>query len=531
MSSLNASPSPGAAPVAWRPDLGDGTYKNPVLNADYSDPDAIRVGGDYWMTSSSFNHVPGLPILHSRDLVNWTLVNHALPALVPRGHYSSVHPGCGVWAPSIRHHAGKFWIYYPDPDFGIYVTSADDPCGKWSEPGLVKGGKGLIDPCPLWDDDGQAWLVHGWAKSRSGVCNMLTLHRLAADGPGVAGEGRVIIDGSALPGWNWLEGPKFYKRNGWYYIFAPAGGVASGWQAVFRSRSILGPYENRITLEQGGSPVNGPHQGAWVDTPAGGHWFLHFQKTPATGRVVHLQPMTWDEDDWPRMGTAVAAGGARGNPVPWHAKPTPRGAPGVFAEPAASDDFSSATLGRQWQWQANPRDGWAKLDAAARTLRLGCVPMLAEQSHWLSPNLLLQKFPAPAFTATVFMCFPAETEGVAAGLMVFGCNYAWLGIRRENGGPRLLLVTCQNAGEGGRECVVASAGAGAPGVFLRLAVANGAECRFSYSGDGKVFTGIGDVFHAVSGVWVGAKAGLFAASPPGVLTRETAAFQNFAVTS
>jgi beta-xylosidase len=271
-------PAPDASRAAWRPDLGDGAYKNPVLNADYSDPDVICAGDDYWMTASSFNHVPGLPVLHSRDLVNWALVNHALPLLVPRGHFSSVHPGHGVWAPSLRHHAGKFWIYYPDPDFGLYAITASDPRGKWSAPVLVKGGKGLIDPCPLWDDDGQVYLAHGWAKSRSGICNRLTLHRLAPDGLETMDEGRVIINADSLPGWNWLEGPKLYKRNGWYYIFAPAGGVESGWQAVFRSHLPDGPYEHRIVLEQGGSPINGPHQGAWIETPAGEHWFLHFQK-------------------------------------------------------------------------------------------------------------------------------------------------------------------------------------------------------------------------------------------------------------
>src|SRR3954466_6166701 len=102
----------------WVADNGDGTYKNPILYADYSDPDAIRVGDDYWLTASSFSHVPGLPILHSRDLVNWRLVAHALPRLVPEEAFRLPQHGKGVWAPAIRYHAGKFWIYYPDPDFG-----------------------------------------------------------------------------------------------------------------------------------------------------------------------------------------------------------------------------------------------------------------------------------------------------------------------------------------------------------------------------------------------------------------------------
>jgi beta-xylosidase len=226
------------------PDQGDGTYRNPVLFADYSDPDAIRVGNDYWLTASSFNHVPGLPILHSLDLVNWTLVNHALPRLSPNAHFAVPRHGEGVWAPAIRHHEGKFWIFFPDPDFGLYATTTDDPRGNWSAPKMVKAGKGLIDPCPFWDDDGTGYLIHAWAKSRSGVRNRLTLHRLSADHTTVIDDGEIVIDGDRIPGLNTVEGPKLHRRDGYYYVFAPAGGVRDGYQMVFRSREIRGPYEN-----------------------------------------------------------------------------------------------------------------------------------------------------------------------------------------------------------------------------------------------------------------------------------------------
>ena len=135
----------------WVADNGDGTYKNPIINADYSDPDAIRVGNDFYMISSSFEDVPGLPILHSKDLVNWEIIGHALNHLIPQEHFSIPRHGEGVWAPSIRYHNGEFYIYYPDPDFGIYLIKAKNILGPWSEPILVQGGKGLIDPCPLWD--------------------------------------------------------------------------------------------------------------------------------------------------------------------------------------------------------------------------------------------------------------------------------------------------------------------------------------------------------------------------------------------
>ena len=154
--SLLAVPAVGAPldNAPWVPDLGDGRYKNPVLHADYSDPDAIRVGDTYYLTSSSFNSTPGLPLLQSKDMVNWELVGYALPNLVPAEHFAVPRLGDGVWAPCLRYHDGKFWIFYPDPDFGIFVMTAERFPGPWSKPHLLLAGKGIIDPTPLWDDDG-----------------------------------------------------------------------------------------------------------------------------------------------------------------------------------------------------------------------------------------------------------------------------------------------------------------------------------------------------------------------------------------
>lgn len=203
----------------WIPDQGDGTYRNPIIYADYSDPDVIRAGDDFFMTASSFAHTPGLPILHSRDLVNWSIVNHALPQLELPG-YERVQHGKGVWAPSLRFHDGQFWIFYATPDEGIFMTKTDNPFGAWEPPHLVKAAKGWIDPCPFWDEDGQAYLVHAFAHSRSGLKHILSLCRMSPDGRSLLDEGRIIIDGTVKH--PTLEGPKLYKRNGYYYIFAPA---------------------------------------------------------------------------------------------------------------------------------------------------------------------------------------------------------------------------------------------------------------------------------------------------------------------
>ena len=504
-SAPSVTPAPG---VGWLADRGDGTYRNPVLFADYSDPDAIRVGDDYWLTASSFNHVPGLPILHSIDLVNWRIVNHALPQLVPVDHFSRPRHGCGVWAPAIRYHQNKYWIYYPDPDFGLYVVTADDPAGAWSAPVMVKAGKGLIDPCPYWDEQGQGYLIHAWAKSRSGIKNRLTLHRLNAASTAVTDEGVVVVDGDKIPGWHTLEGPKLYRRNGYFYIFAPAGGVREGYQAVFRARELSGPYESRIVLVQGRTHVNGPHQGAWVDTPAGEHAFLHFQELPAFGRVVHLQPMRW-VDDWPVMGSPGAEG-APGEPV--NIANIPASGPRRAALPPVN--ACALTPGREWQWQGNPRPDWYRPLDGGLSWRLACVPLERDNTLWLAPQLLLQKFAGPAFIATTTVKLHDRSEGDRAGLIVFGHDYAWIGLRRWAGRVSLVMKLAEGANQGELALCVATAEAGTEPVTLRVSVDAAARCEFSFSRDGRGFEALGPVFQATSSTWVGAKVGVFAAAAP-----------------
>lgn len=491
------------------PDLGNGDYKNPVLFADYSDPDVIRVGNDFWLTSSSFNHVPGLPIVHSRDLVNWRIVNHALPLLVPPENFSVPRHGAGVWAPSLRYHGGKFWIYYPDPDFGIYVITADDPAGHWSAPVLVRAGKGLIDPCPLWDDDGNLYLVHAWARSRAGKNNLLTLVQLSPDGMRAPEGGQTIVDGNQIAGMRTLEGPKFYKRNGWYYIFAPIGGVTDGVQAVFRARTITGPYEYRVVLEQGSTAVNGPHQGALVDTPGGQWWFLHFQDKGPYGRIVHLQPVRW-RDDWPVIGHD--RGSAAGEPLAVGRKPAVQTKTNVEA-PQTSDEFTGSSLGLQWQWQAAPNPFWASLIERPGWLRLRAVPAVASNTLYLQPNLLLQKSPAPSFVVTTALDFSTAGDGDQAGLIVFGEAYAWIGLRRMGDHFVVARTANRSASKQGTEHEWQAAAPGAK-VILRVSVDGEAKCSFAYSFDGKKFLTLGDDFTAVPGRWVGAKVGLFAGAQP-----------------
>ena len=490
---------------AWVADRGDGTYRNPILYADYSDPDAIRVGDDFYMTASSFDAVPGLPILHSKDLVNWEIIGHALPRQPPYDVYDKVQHGNGVWAPAIRYHAGEFYIFYPDPDLGIYVLTAKRPEGPWSQPKLIKQAKGWIDPCPLWDDDGKAYLVSAMAASRAGIKSVLIVSRMAPDGSKLLDDGVLVFDGHDQN--PTVEGPKFYKRNGYYYILAPAGGVPTGWQLALRAKNVLGPYESRTVLAQGNTDVNGPHQGAWVETQTGESWFLHFQDKGPYGRIVHVQPMKWVAD-WPVIGD-------EGKPVATFKKPN-AGRNWPVMTPADSDEFNGDETGRQWQWQANPQPNWAFTSRSLGVLRLFALPPPeGARNLWDVPNILLQKLPAPEFTATVKLTFQALNDGDRAGLVIMGTDYSYLALTRRAGAMVVSRGICKNADRGSAEQQAGESVFKANTVYLRAHLSEGAAVTFSYSTDGKSFETLGETFPARQGKWIGAKIGLFATGARG----------------
>jgi beta-xylosidase len=494
----------------WSPDNGDGTYKNPVIFADYPDPDVIRHGDDFYLVASSFNCAPGLPILHSKDLVNWTILGHVFQNYPVPGFDAPQH-GNGVWAPSLRYHNGEFYIYFGDPDNGIFMSKAKNPAGPWEPLHLVRAAKGWIDPCPFWDDNGNACLVHAWAKSRSGIKSILTINRMSLDGTKLLDEGTLVFDGTIdHPN---IEGPKLFKRNGYYYIFAPAGGVGEGWQTVLRSQNIFGPYEDKIVLTQGATEVNGPHQGGWVETQSGESWFVHFQDRGAYGRIVHLQPMKW-VDDWPVIGNDEDADG-RGEPVLVYQKPNV-GKIHPIATPQTTDEFDSNELGRQWQWHANYKEDWFSLTQRPGWLRLFPVPKADKAVNlWLVPNFLLQKFPALEFTVTTKLDFANLAMGERAGLVVMGMDYSNIAVERAADGFRLVKAACKDAnddGEASMEGEIARLGKFA---LLRVKVMPGAVCSFSYSNDGKKFASLGKPFTAREGKWIGAKIGLFCLSSRG----------------
>ncbi|WP_441764311.1 glycoside hydrolase family 43 protein [Flavobacterium sp. W22_SRS_FK3] len=490
----------------WVADQGDGTYKNPILYADYSDPDVIRVGDDYYMTASSFNCIPGLPILHSKDLVNWKLIGYALSKQKPLEVYNEVQHGNGVWAPCIRFHNNEFFIYYPDPDFGIYVVKAKKAQGPWSEPIMVKEGKGLIDPTPLWDEDGKAYLGYAFAGSRAGIKSALAVCSMTPDGLLANNDDVMIIDGHKDE--PTIEGPKFYKRNGYYYIFAPAGGVATGWQTVLRSKHIYGPYEKRKVMDQGKSSVNGPHQGGWVQTQTGEDWFIHFQDQFAYGRVVHLQPMKW-QNDWPVIGIDQDNDGI-GEPVMVYKKPNVGKKTFPIETPPESDEFNNPKLGLQWQWHSNPQITWG-FPTTMGYYNLNCIPAPKDYNNLFDvPNLLLQKLPANEFTATTKITFNSRFDGEYTGLLIMGLDYSFLCLKQEDGKLFLSQKTALKSDKKGIESESKKITVKENTIYLQVKVKAGGICNFLYSEDGQKFNPVGESFTAREGKWIGAKIGFLA---------------------
>lgn len=440
-------------------------YRNPILFADYSDPDVIRADDRYILTASSFNYVPGLPILVSDDLVSWQLKSYAIDSIQGDPTKGSPHDDSeaigkrfeiprhseGVWAPAIRFHDGLYYIYYGMPDEGIYVVTAADPLGEWSKPVCVRQAKGFIDPCPYWDDDGRAWIIHAYARSRIGFKSILGIFEISSDGMQAISDDRFIFDGNdpAHPAIT-IEGPKVYRRNGYYYILAPAGGVTRGWQVALRSRKIDGPYEIKTVMEQGNTVINGPHQGALVDSKDGREWFVHFQDRGLYGRICHLQPVTW-KDDWPVIGTDEDQDG-NGNPVKeWDVPAVSDKKPYL----PAGDLFESHRPGLQWQWMGNLReDPLASGNDKGLALRALNLSDEADPVLWHCSNVLTQKLVMPEFVMDFHFDVSGLSEGNRAGVMMMGGQYTALYAEKTETGTKLCLAESCGDDQDKRETVL-----------------------------------------------------------------------------
>lgn len=482
--------------LAWG-DQGNGTYVNPVLNVDYSDPDVIRVGEKYYMVASDFNYM-GMQVMESDDMVNWKYISQVYDHFDVEGWDEMKHYAGGCWAPALVEHNGRYYVYFCTPDEGLFMSSATNPRGPWSPLHCVKSIKGWEDPCPFWDEDGQAYLGH----SRVGA-GPIIIHKMSADGKQLLDDGLTVYTGPVA------EGTKFLKHEGYYFLIIPEGGVGTGWQTALRSKNIYGPYEKKVILEQGVTAVNGPHQGNLIATPEGEWWLFHFQDTPAQGRVVHLQPVRWLEG-WPMAGVDQNMNGI-GEPVYVWKKPNFRTETKAITIteamlPAHSDEFSGEEmtykgerkdgLGLQWQWNHNPvhekwslteRKGWLTLEALP-------APQLM-----LARNTLSQKVMGYAGEAMTQLDASAFAESTRAGLCVLGSQFAGIGICKKNG--KLQFYTEVNG-------QVQWLGNASKTAYLRVNV-DGTRFQLEYSSDGKHFAKAGDAIDIHAKYWKGPRLGLF----------------------
>ncbi|HNX54015.1 MAG TPA: glycoside hydrolase 43 family protein [Prolixibacteraceae bacterium] len=465
-------------------DQGNGTYINPILNADYSDPDVTRVGDDYYMVCSEF-HFMGIPVLHSKDLVNWTIIARVYDEFKFAPEYdSNDRYASGSWAPSIRFHDNKFWIYFCTPKEGLFVSTADKPEGPWEPLTQVANIAGWEDPCPFWDENGQGYLGH--SKVGAGP---IYIHKLSPDGKKLMDDGAIVYTGPVA------EGTKIHKLNGYYYLSIPEGGVERGWQTILRSKNIYGPYEKKVVLEKGSTEINGPHQGAWIDLPNGDWWFIHFQSVNSIGRVCHLQPMRW-KDDWPEIGVDIDRNGI-GEPVYVWKKPNV-GKTYSISTPQTSDEFNSAQLGFQWAWNHNPVNSEWSLTQKSGFLQLNA---LQAASFLKAKNTLTQKVMGPRGEATTLLLADQMKDGQKAGLCLMGKQYNLIGLKKS---ANKLFVFADINGKSTETPINANK------IYLQVKVTseNGGN-QFYYSTDNKKFVPFAEAFSVGSGNWKGPKIGLF----------------------
>lgn len=460
-------------------------YTNPIINSDYSDPDVIRVGDDFFMIASSFNHTPGVPILHSKDLVNWEIINYVFER-IPFEKFNDVHHGHGAWAPAIRYHNETFYVVIPFVDEGIYISSTKDIYGKWSDLWCLIDDCGIIDPCPIWDED-KCYLAVAFAKSRKGFNSMIGLYEVSPDLKIKKTDYQIVYDGhNDNPT---IEGPKLYKHDDYYYIMAPAGSVKTGWQTCLRSKNIYGPYESKIVQMQNDTPINGPHQGALVDYD-GKFAFIHFQDKGCLGRVICLQPVTWI-DDWPICGD-VRDERLAGSPFVSHEyllEPYPK-----YNIPTC-DDFKNK-ISLVWQTPANKIDNLYEVNDC---LKLYCINKSLDNLGSY-PYTFLQKLIYDSFIAQTRVVFDLN-ENDETGLCVMGSKYAYISFKKIN--SKVMLYVKEGSFDG-NDSVVYEENYNSNEADLNIIYDNNSY-YFCLNGKKLPFS-----FKAYPGRWIGTKIGIFA---------------------
>jgi beta-xylosidase len=493
-------PSNSDKPAAWGTwqvwgDCGDGTYQNPVLPSDYSDIDCIRVGADYYAISSTFQFSPGMVILHSRDLVNWTIQGHAVADLTqigPELNWDRMNrAGKGIWAGSIRYHEGKFWIYFGTPDEGYFMTTAKDINGPWEPLHALRREAGWDDCCPFWDDDGQGYFV----GSNFRDSYKIHLWKLTPDGRDLVAESDHVIYQS-----RGSEANKLYKINGVYYHFFsevhPEGRVIM----MQRARSMAGPWEEKQQLKHADRDAMEPNQGGFVDAPDGAwYFFTHHGRGSWEGRADSLLPVTW-RDGWPIVGEIGADG--IGSMV-WSGKKPVAGTP--VLTPQSSDEFNESVLPPQWEWNYQPRaDKWS-LTERPGWLRLHAFRPL-EGNLMKAGNTLTQRcFRTSTNEVVVELDLSGMADGQQAGVCHFAKTYSALGVIQDGASRRLINI---NNG-------TVTTGATISGnlLWLRSVWGLDGKSEYSFSLDGRAFTGFGTPYQLAWGNYRGDRIGLYSFNP------------------
>lgn len=468
-------------------DQADGTYCNPILPGDYSDPDVIRVGEDYYLITSTFQLSPGMAIMHSRDLVNWQFIGHCIPDLTqisPELNWDRMNRyNLGVYAGSIRYHAGRFWMFFTTLDEGVFMTTADRPQGPWAPLHRLWNGKGLAldeprvgwdDPCPLWDDDGKAYLL----LSNPGPQWHTYLFPMSADGRTL--EVERVFD---LDSYTSSEGNKIYKIDGYYYVFH---NECHGWEnrigVIMRSKSIYGPYEKRPLLFGAGEQLDRePNQGALIDTPDGRWFFVTHQGRGSfyEGRPTSLLPVKW-VDGWPVIDTPEEQ---PASVMIWRARKPIQGYPAN--RPQRDDEFQTSELSPQWEWNHQPRAEKWSLTQRPGWLRLHAFPALTAGDLHKTGNILTQRVYRGNGQVTVRLDLSGLSDGQVAGICHFSKDSCELAVQQGQGGRTIYFheVKTQARTEelwlGGNE------------LYLRFEHDAQGISRGSYSPDGQTFIPLG----------------------------------------
>ena len=486
-------------------------YKNPIILGDYSDPDVIRYNDNYYLIASSFNHTPIIPILKSKNLINWEILRYVDDKL-PFPKFDKVCHGEGVWAPSIRYHNGYFYILAPFPDEGIYVYKTDDIENGKFESWLLIEGKGLEDPCPIWTDDGKCYIVIAFAKSRAGFNSCLGLYEVSSDLKSIISDGyKIIYDGhNTQPT---IEGPKFYYRNDMYYILAPAGSVKTGWQTALRSKDIYGPYEEKIVMAQNDSKINGPHQGALVDLGDGRDIFIHFQDLGPYGRIVHLEPVVW-HNNWPIIGHA--------NDLLLNGTPVDEYEYFINKESdykiITSDNFKDNKLSLMWQTPANKTNDFYSFNNG---LELKCL--YDEEGFYALnkyPYSLLTKINYKSFKVKVALEAKFSDNNSSSGLVVMGKIYSYISLEYIDN--KYYVIIREGRFENKEDNIIYKEEVLSNKIIFNIDFKYPGIYRLGYNNKYVKMK-----FEAYPGRWIGAKYGIFA---KGKNKEDVAVFKYFKVT-